>query len=101
MFNQLKQNWHKFKKSRPGNRFQDRYDRCSKQRGPSFRIEKLLRIFTGLVVMFIGAALWFLPGPGWAIVFVGAAIVSGESLWMAKFLDSAEVKIRKWLYKST
>jgi uncharacterized protein (TIGR02611 family) len=36
-----------------------------------------------------------LPGPGFATVFLGLAILAGELLPAARFLDWAEVRLRK------
>jgi hypothetical protein len=35
------------------------------------------------------------PGPGILVLVVGCALVAGESRPMARFLDAAEVRIRR------
>ena len=35
-----------------------------------------------------------LPGPGWGTFLVGLAILAGELLILARFLDRAEMKLR-------
>jgi hypothetical protein len=37
------------------------------------------------------------PGPGWITFFVGLGMIAGEVLHVARFLDRAEVKLRKAL----
>lgn len=93
MFHRIKTHWRAFRESEPGRRFQDRYARNARPRSPW---SKVIHVLTGLVIMFFGAMLWFLPGPGWAVVIIGAAVIAGESLWLARFLDFIEVKVRKW-----
>ena len=34
------------------------------------------------------------PGPGWAVFFVGLWVCAGEFLFIARFMDAAEVKSR-------
>lgn len=96
MVRRIREHWHAFKESEPGNRFQDRYERSVLKRGQRSQLSKIIHVLIGLVIMVLGALLWFLPGPGWAVVFIGAAVIAGESLWMARFLDFIEVKVRKW-----
>jgi uncharacterized protein (TIGR02611 family) len=40
----------------------------------------------GLIVLFIGVAAIPYPGPGWAIVFLGLAILATEFYWAKKTL---------------
>ena len=49
----------------------------------------------GVAVILFGIFLLFVPGPGWLTIFVGAAMIAGESLTMARFLDWVEVKLRR------
>ncbi len=34
------------------------------------------------------------PGPGWLIILLGLGMVAGESLFLARLFDGAEVKLR-------
>lgn len=49
----------------------------------------------GITVAVASLALAPLPGPGWVTFFIGLALLAGEILFVARLLDSIEVKIRK------
>jgi hypothetical protein len=36
------------------------------------------------------------PGPGIPILLVGLALIAQESAVMARFLDRAEIRLRRW-----
>ena len=95
MFSQLKRNWQSFKEEPPGERFQKRYYRRRQKRGHRSLLKKMLLMLAGAGVISVGIILLFIPGPGWLIIFTGAAILAGESLWMARIIDFVEVKLRK------
>ena len=54
-----------------------------------------MAIFGGLAIFLAGAAMLVAPGPGILVLGLGAALVAEESLWMAKLLDRAELRIRR------
>lgn len=93
MIGRLKGNWQEFKEGEPGHRFQARYHR----RRQDEQGHALLRIFNiglGSVIAVGSLALAPLPGPGFLTVFLGLAIVAGELLYAARFLDWCELWIR-------
>ena len=47
--------------------------------------------------MVVGVALIFLPGPAFLVLPVGAGLLADEWLVLAKLLDFAEVKTRRWI----
>jgi hypothetical protein len=47
-----------------------------------------------VAVLLAGAIMLVAPGPGVLVFALGAALVAEESLWMAKLLDRAELRIR-------
>src|SRR5437764_11422580 len=50
-----------------------------------------LAVFTvGVSVLVAGAAMLVLPGPGWAAIFVGFAILATEFAWAQRALTSAK-----------
>lgn len=95
MIGRLKTYWQEFRGSEPGHRFQDRYQRRRQdEQGHVF-----LRIFNigfGSVLAVGSLALAPLPGPGFLTVFLGLAIVAGELLYAARFLDWSELKVRSF-----
>lgn len=93
MIGRIKGHWHEFKNGQPGRRFQERYHhRRQDEQG-----HVLLRVFNiglGAVIAVGSLVLAPLPGPGFLTVFLGLAIVAGELLYAARFLDWCELRIR-------
>jgi uncharacterized protein (TIGR02611 family) len=46
----------------------------------------------GFVVILAGVVLLVLPGPGWALIFLGLAILATEYVWARRLLDRAKAK---------
>ena len=46
----------------------------------------------GFVVILVGVALLILPGPGWALIFLGLAILATEYVWARRLLNTAKAK---------
>jgi uncharacterized protein (TIGR02611 family) len=46
----------------------------------------------GFVVILAGIVLLVLPGPGWALIFLGLAILATEYVWARRLLDKAKEK---------
>ena len=90
----LKQHWREFSESKPGHRFQERYRR-RQQAGRGHIPKRVFLILLGTVLALGSLFLAPLPGPGFATVFLGLAILAGELLPAARFLDRAEVSLRK------
>ncbi len=93
MFSQFKKGLKNFYQSPPGVRFQQLYNQRH-QRNKSF-IRRIAFILTGLLLLPVGVIFWFIPGSGWLIIFIGLALLSGESKALARFLDFMELKTRK------
>jgi uncharacterized protein (TIGR02611 family) len=94
MIGQLKQHWREFSESKPGHRFQERYRR-RQQAGRGHILKRVFLIVLGAVLALGSLFLAPLPGPGFVTVFLGLAILAGELLPAARFLDWAEVRLRK------
>ena len=95
MKEKLKENWRHFKEGKPGYRFQDRYhrNRHASRGWLSFRI--IFNVVVGVALVLAGFFMVVAPGPGWLTVFLGLALLAGEMLLLARFLDRAEVGARK------
>ena len=95
MIERLREQWREFRESKPGHRFQDRYRRRQQdERGHV--LKRIFLIVFGTVLALGSLFLAPLPGPGFATVFVGLAILAGELLPAARFLDWAEVRLRRF-----
>jgi len=46
----------------------------------------------GFVVILAGIVLLVLPGPGWALIFLGLAILATEYVWARRLLEKAKEK---------
>ena len=92
MIRSLKGNWEEFKESKPGERFKDRYHR--RQQEPGHMVKRIVLVVLGAVIALGSLLTAPLPGPGFATVFLGLAILAGELLPAARFLDWSEVRLR-------
>jgi uncharacterized protein (TIGR02611 family) len=68
--------------------------------GPVPRAESLRRLLrrlaigvAGCVVVIVGLILVPLPGPGWAIVFAGVALLGTEFSWAARLLQAVRRRL--------
>lgn len=50
---------------------------------------------TGVTVLLAGVAMLVVPGPGWAAIFIGFAILATEFAWARNALHSAKEKASK------
>ena len=94
MFENLREDWRRFKASKSGFRFRDRRRRRQRIGQSGFDLRKAFYVAGGLVIAITSLLLAPLPGPGWATFFVGLMILAGELLIVARFLDRAETILR-------
>ena len=90
----LKKNWTALSREPPGRRFQNRHrrqDRRSSGAGRTLKLALAIALLSG------GAVLLLIPGPGSVLILIGAALLAEESIIVARFMDRAEVRIRKWI----
>src|SRR5918993_5428861 len=92
MIGRMKASWQRFKVGKPGHRFQDRYHHRQEQQG--HLTKRILLVFLGAALALGSLFLAPLPGPGFATVFLGLAILAGEVLPAARSLDWVEVRLR-------
>ena len=78
--------------STPGRRFQERY---RKKQGAS-AWKRCLFTCAGVVLTLVGVFFLVAPGPGLPILVVGLALLAQTSAGVARGLDRAEVKLRRW-----
>jgi hypothetical protein len=82
-----------FARSPPGRRFQDLHDR----RAPCSALKRWGRLVGGVLLCLAGLVMLVAPGPGILILLIGGALMAQESVAVARFLDRAEVGIRRRL----
>lgn len=93
MIGRLKGDWREFTESKPGERFKARYHR--RQQEPGHFAKRVLLVILGSVIAVGSLFTAPLPGPGFATVFLGLAILAGEVLPAARLLDWSEVRLRQ------
>ena len=93
MIGKFKKDWREFREGKPGERFKDRYNR--RQQAPGHAAKRILLVLLGSVIALGSLFTAPLPGPGFVTVFLGLAILAGEFLPAARFLDWSEVRLRQ------
>jgi hypothetical protein len=76
----------------PGARFQTYYAAHAETRRARWTVPVLLTL--GLTFVAMGLIALVTPGPGVLLLLLGAGLLSRESLLVARFLDSLELRIR-------
>lgn len=97
MLRGLKRGWADFKKGRPGHRFQDRYQRKRQGRHKQSPFLRLLQPIAAVVLIAAGIILCVIPGPGLPLIIVGLGLLAERWLGLARALDWAEVRVRRFL----
>ncbi len=95
MIERMKESWRRFKASKPGYRFQDRYRRHQESEHGWLDPRKFLYVVGGLVIALGSLLLGALPGPGTLTFFLGLGMIAGEFRPVARLLNWAEMRVRK------
>jgi hypothetical protein len=93
MFPRLKRRVRRFMAEPSGTRFRAYHQRLQQRQN---LMRTLLAIGSGLVLLALGMILLVLPGPGLLVAAIGAALLAGESLTVARALD----RIDRWLTRT-
>lgn len=96
MIEWAKRNWREFKDSKPGERFKKRYYRNQQRGGGRFSVRRIANIVVGLAIAIVSLFFGWAPGPGTITFFIGMGLVAGELLPVARLLDWAEVRLRRF-----
>ena len=83
-----------FQASRPGRRFRDRYDRRHEEIRSRLSPSSILYIVGGVLLVVASLFLGPAPGFGFGTAFIGLALLASKFLFIARFLDKAEVRLR-------
>ncbi len=93
----LKDDWGSLKRSKPGQRFQDRYDR-HKKAGRKAPWKRVLNLALALLSLVIALVLAVIPGPAILFFFISGSLLATESRFIAVCLDGLEILLRAgWL----
>ncbi len=93
LIGKAERSWRLFMNTKPGDRFQVRYYR--RQQSAPGRLSTIFNIAVGSVLVIFSTFFGWAPGPGLLTFLLGLALIGGEFLPVARFLDWAEVKLRK------
>jgi hypothetical protein len=93
LIGKAQRSWLHFKSSKPGDRFQVRYYR-RKQSGPG-QLSRIFNVVVGSILVIFSAFFGWAPGPGLLTFVIGLAMIGGEFLTVARFLDWSEVRLRE------
>lgn len=86
--------WHRFAHATPGRRFRERYRHMQNNKGSAWK--RCALVCGGILLVLVGAFFCAVPGPGIPILAAGLALVAQESKTLARFLDKAELRLRRW-----
>ena len=89
--------WRKLRRGYPGRRFQDLYDYRHRRRVRRARPSRWFGLGGGFVLLAVGLAIGWLPGPGGFLSIVGLALVATELRPLARLLDRSELILRGWM----
>ncbi len=97
MTSALKSQWLALKRAKSGERFVKRYEASRRQRGGRHFVARVVRWVLALAAVAIAVVLMFIPGPAVVFFALAGALLASESRGVARFLDWAEVKLRRVL----
>ncbi|MEO8551057.1 MAG: PGPGW domain-containing protein [Kofleriaceae bacterium] len=83
--------WRTFRADTPGERFCHHFERSKR----ASRAAKIGRVSIGIVLIAVGIALLFLPGPGLLFALFGVALLSAQSERLSRGLDRGELWVRR------
>lgn len=89
----FREHWRELRRGRPGRRFQARYQRAHEDQRAG-AAERIVLAMVAVVCLAIGVVLSVVPGPALPFFFLAGGLLATESLWVARFMDWSEVKLR-------
>jgi Putative transmembrane protein (PGPGW) len=98
MIGRAKRSWQLFTSSKPGDRFQVRYYYHRQSRHGRSSLSRIFNIVIGSVLVLFSVFFGWAPGPGTITLVIGLSMLGSEFLVVARFLDWAEVRLRKLAY---
>jgi hypothetical protein len=84
MFDWLRTHFRAFLASRSGTRFRRQHRR--RQANPHL-LRTILALIGGVLLLLVGVVMLVTPGPGVLVIVIGAGLIAGESLIVARLLD--------------
>ena len=95
MIGRARRSWRLFTSSKPGDRFQVRYYYHRQSRHGRSSLSRIFNIVVGSLLVLFSVFFGWAPGPGTLTLVIGLSMLGSEFLAVARFLDRAEVRLRK------
>jgi hypothetical protein len=95
LIGRAKRSWQLFMSSKPGDRFQVRYYYHKQTHHGRSSLSRIVNIVVGSALVIFSAFFGWAPGPGMLTFVIGLSMLGSEFLVVARFLDWAEVRLRK------
>lgn len=51
------------------------------------QVRRFFRILGGFTLLLLGVIMFFTPGPGWVVVFLGLTLLAAEFVWARRLVD--------------
>jgi uncharacterized protein (TIGR02611 family) len=51
------------------------------------QVKRAIKIVFGFTLLLLGVVMLVTPGPGWATIFAGLAVLAAEYIWARRLLD--------------
>jgi uncharacterized protein (TIGR02611 family) len=51
------------------------------------QVRRFFKILAGFTLVLIGVVMFFTPGPGWLVVFLGLTLLGAEFVWARRLMD--------------
>jgi uncharacterized protein (TIGR02611 family) len=51
------------------------------------QVRRFSRILAGFTLLLIGVVMFFTPGPGWLVIFLGLTLLAAEFVWARRLMD--------------
>lgn len=91
----LKRQWQVLKRGKPGHRFVERYEAAQRKENRASFVTRVIRFVIATIAIALGVVFAVIPGPAILFFALAGALLASESKMVARFLDWAEVRIRR------
>ena len=51
------------------------------------QVRRFFRILAGFTLLLVGVIMFFTPGPGWLVVFLGLTLLAAEFVWAKRLMN--------------
>jgi len=51
------------------------------------QVWRFFKILAGFTLLLIGAVMFFTPGPGWLVIFLGLTLLAAEFVWARRLMN--------------